>query len=94
VDLAVEQGGNCELSEAGKTVVKHGVKIIGEANLPATLPYDASTLFSRNVLSLVMLFAKGGELKLDLNDEIIKGTLLTHDGAINHAPTAALVAQA
>jgi NAD(P) transhydrogenase subunit alpha len=93
VDLAVEQGGNCELSEAGKTVVKHGVKIIGEANLPATLPYDASTLFARNVHSLLMLVAKGGELKLDLNDEVIKGTLLTHDGAVVHAPTAALVAQ-
>jgi NAD(P) transhydrogenase subunit alpha len=93
IDLAVEQGGNCELSEAGKTVVKHGVKIFGEANLPASMPYDASTLFARNVLSLMMLFAKGGELKLDLNDEVIKGTLLTHDGAVMHGPTAELVAR-
>jgi H+-translocating NAD(P) transhydrogenase subunit alpha len=93
VDLAVEQGGNCELSEVGKTVVKHGVKIIGEANLPATMPYDASVLFARNVLALLMLFAKGGELKLDLNDEVIKGTLLTHDGAIVHGPTAELIAR-
>jgi NAD(P) transhydrogenase subunit alpha len=92
IDLAVEQGGNCELSEAGKTVVKHGVKILGEANLPATLPYDASTLFARNVHALVMLFAKGGELKLDLEDEVIKGTLLTHAGEIVHAPTRELVA--
>ena len=74
-------------------MIKHGVKIIGEANLPATLPYDASMLFARNVLSLLMLFAKGGELKLDLNDEVIKGTLLTHDGAVIHAPTAELVAK-
>jgi NAD(P) transhydrogenase subunit alpha len=93
VDMAVEQGGNCELSEAGKIVVKHGVKIIGEANLPATLPYDASTLFARNVQSLLMLFAKGGELKLDLNDEVIKGTLLTHDGGVIHGPTAELIAK-
>jgi NAD(P) transhydrogenase subunit alpha len=93
VDLAVEQGGNCELSEAGKTVVKHGVKIFGESNLPATLPYDASTLFARNVHSLLMLFAKGGELKLDVNDEVIKGTLLTHDGAIVHGPTADTIAK-
>lgn len=93
VDLAVEQGGNCELSEAGKTVVKHGVKILGEANLPATMPYDASLLFARNVLSLLMLFVKGGELKLDVNDEVIKGTLLTHDGAVMHAPTAELLAR-
>jgi NAD(P) transhydrogenase subunit alpha len=87
VDLAVEQGGNCELSEPNKTVIKHGVKIIGEANLAASLPYDASILFSRNVLALLLLIAKGGELKLDVNDEVIKGTLLTHDGAIWHAPT-------
>jgi NAD(P) transhydrogenase subunit alpha len=87
VDLAVEQGGNCELSELNKTVIKHGVKIIGEANLAASLPYDASTLFSRNVLSLLMLIAKGGELKLDVNDEVIKGTLLTHAGEIVHPAT-------
>jgi NAD(P) transhydrogenase subunit alpha len=87
VDLAVEQGGNCELSELNKTVIKHGVKIIGEANLAASLPYDASTLFARNVLSLLMLIAKGGTLKLDLNDEVIAGTLLTHNGEIIHAPT-------
>ncbi len=93
VDMAVEQGGNCELSELGKTVVKHGVKIIGEANLAATLPLDASNLFARNVQSLLMLFAKGGELKLDLGDEIIKGTLLTHDGAVIHPQTAELIAK-
>jgi len=87
VDLAVEQGGNCELSELNKTVIKHGVKIIGEANIAASLPYDASTLFARNVLSLLLLIAKGGELKLDVNDEVIKGTLLTHNGEIWHAPT-------
>jgi len=93
VDLAVEQGGNCELSEAGKTVVKHDVKIIGEPNLAATLPYDASTLFARNVQSLLMLIAKGGELKLDLDDEVIKGTLLTHAGEIIHGPTKELVSK-
>ena len=92
VDLAVEQGGNCELSEPGKTVIKHGVKIIGEYNLPASLPYDASMLFARNVFSLLMLIAKGGELKLDVSDEVIKGTLLTHAGEIIHAPTKELVA--
>jgi NAD(P) transhydrogenase subunit alpha len=93
IDLAVEQGGNCELSEPGKTVIKHGVKILGEANLPASVPYDASTLFARNVLALLMLIAKGGELKLDLGDEIIKGSLLTHAGEIVHAPTRELVAK-
>jgi NAD(P) transhydrogenase subunit alpha len=94
VDLAVEQGGNCELSEAGKTVIKHGVKIIGEANLPASMPQDASLMFARNVLQLMLLFVKGGTLKLDLNDEVIKGTLLTHDGAVFHAPTGELLKKA
>ena len=93
VDLAVEQGGNCELSEPGKTVIKHGVKLIGEYNLPASLPYDASQLFAKNVQALLMLIAKGGELKLDLEDEVIKGTLLTHDGRVMHGPTSELVAQ-
>jgi NAD(P) transhydrogenase subunit alpha len=88
VDLAVEQGGNCELSENGKTVVKHGVKIMGESNLPASMTTDASTMFARNVHSLMGLFIKAGELALDVTDEVIKGTLLTHDGAIMHAPTA------
>jgi len=93
VDLAAEQGGNCELTEAGKTVIKHNVRIMGEANLPASMPYDASLMFARNVLSLLNLFAKGGQLKLDLNDEVIKGTLLTHDGAVFHAPTGELLKQ-
>jgi len=93
VDLAVEQGGNCELSEPGKTVIKHGVKLIGEYNIPASLPYDASQLFAKNVQALLMLIAKGGELKLDLADEVIKGTLLTHAGEIMHGPTAELVAK-
>jgi H+-translocating NAD(P) transhydrogenase subunit alpha len=93
VDLAVEQGGNCELSELNKTVIKHGVKIIGESNLAASLPYDASTLFSRNVLSLLMLIAKGGTLKLDVSDEVIAGTLLTHNGEIVHAPTKDAIAK-
>lgn len=91
VDLAVEQGGNCELSEAGKTVVKHGVSIIGEPNLAATLPADASTLFARNVYALLMLFLKGGELKLDLEDEVIRGAMLTHDGKVTHGPTSDLM---
>ncbi len=93
IDLAVEQGGNCELSENGKTVIKHGVKILGEPNLPASMPSDASTLYARNVHNLMQLFTKGGELKLDLEDDIIKGTLLTHGGQVMHGPTSELVAK-
>jgi NAD(P) transhydrogenase subunit alpha len=90
VDLASEQGGNCELTEPGQEVVKRHVTILGPLNLPATMSLDASTLYSRNVLELALLVLKGGRLNLDLGDEIIKGALLTHAGAITHAPTAAV----
>ena len=88
VDLAAEQGGNCELTEADQEVSKCGVTILGHTNLPSTMPLDASTLYARNVLELALLVFKGGKLNLDLNDEIIKGVLLTHDGQITHGPTA------
>ena len=88
VDLAAEQGGNCELTVADQEVVKNGVTILGHTNLPSTMPLDASTLYARNVLELALLVFKGGKLNLDLNDEIIKGVLLTHDGQITHGPTA------
>ena len=86
VDLAAELGGNCELSEPGETV-KHGVTIVAHPNLPATLPLDASLMYARNVQTLLLLFGKGGEIKLDLADEIIDGALLTHEGQVRHAPT-------
>jgi NAD(P) transhydrogenase subunit alpha len=92
VDLAAEQGGNCELTEPGKEVIKHRVLIMGQLNLPASMSLDASILYARNVLELVLHVAKGGKLTVDLEDEITRGTLLTHDGQIVHAPTAALVA--
>jgi H+-translocating NAD(P) transhydrogenase subunit alpha len=91
VDLAAEQGGNCELTEAGRDVVKHRVSILGQVNLPATLPVDASTLYARNVLELVLHVAKGGKLTFDLEDDVTKGTLLTHNGSVVHGPTADLV---
>jgi NAD(P) transhydrogenase subunit alpha len=86
VDLAVEQGGNCPLSELGKTVVKHGVKLVGHANVPSRLAADASALYARNLLAFVGLMVdkatKG--LKIDWDDEIIKGTLLTREGKVVH----------
>lgn len=85
VDLAVEQGGNCELSEPGKEVEVEGVIILGPRNVPASLPLDASRLYARNVLAFVSLLAPKAELKLDLEDEILAGALLTHEGRI-HAP--------
>lgn len=84
VDMAVEQGGNCQLTERDKIVVKHGVKLIGLANLPALVAADASALYARNVLSFLnlLLDAKSGQLSLDRNDEIIAGALLCIGGEV------------
>lgn len=84
VDMAVEQGGNCAISELGKTVIKHGVKIIGIPNLPATVAADASALYARNLLNFlgVIVEPKTGELKIDREDEIVAGSLVCIDGAV------------
>ncbi|SFG38605.1 NAD(P) transhydrogenase subunit alpha [Duganella sp. CF458] len=81
VDLAVEQGGNCPLSELGKTVIKHGVHIVGEPNLACHVAADASALYARNVLDfLKLVFDKEDQLVIDREDEIIKATLVCHGG--------------
>ena len=82
VDMAVEQGGNCPLSELDKTVVKHGVQIIGIANLPALVAADASALYARNLLNFLnlLLDLKTGQLKLNREDEIIAGSLVCIGG--------------
>jgi len=86
VDLVVEQGGNCAVSEAGRDIVRHGVTIIGALNLPSTIPVHASQLYSRNVLNLLNLLAPDKkDIKLDMNDEIVKGSLITHNGEVPHA---------
>jgi len=92
VDLAAETGGNCALTESGKTVVKYGVTIVGTTNIPSTMPSDASQLYSRNVLTLLQLIAKDGTLTLDMSDEIVKGTTLVKDGEIVHEPTKSALA--
>jgi len=92
VDLAAETGGNCALTEPGKTVAKHGVTIVGTLNLPSTMPFDASTLYSRNIFALLTLIAKDGTLTLDMSDEIVRGTTLVKDGEIVHQPTVAALA--
>jgi len=86
VDLAVEAGGNCPLSEFGKVVEKHGVTLVGHANVPSRLAADASLLFAKNLLNFLTLSydkdAKG--IKINWDDEIIKGTALTRDGQVVH----------
>jgi NAD(P) transhydrogenase subunit alpha len=80
VDMAIEQGGNCPLTELGKTVVKHGVYIIGEPNLAALVAADASALYARNVLDFLKLtFDKEDKFIIDREDEIVRATLLCHD---------------
>ena len=83
VDLAVEQGGNCPLSEPDRTVEKHGVTLIGETNLPALVAADASALYARNVLDFLKLIVdKEGKLAIDLDDEIVAATLVCRDGEV------------
>jgi NAD(P) transhydrogenase subunit alpha len=88
VDLAVEQGGNVELSRAGETVEHQGVRIFGPANLAAEMPLDASTVYARNVLTLLAGVVRDGAVALDLEDEVVAGALLVHGGEVRHAPTA------
>ena len=89
VDMAVAQGGNCELSELGKDVRKLGVLIIGHPNLPATMPADASMLYARNVYELLdNALTKEGDLNIDLGDDVTGPGLLTHQGEVHHDPTA------
>lgn len=82
IDLASDQGGNCELTELGKRVEKYGVIICGFLNLPASMPTHASQMFSKNMESVVNHLIKDGQINLDLNDEINKGALITHKGVI------------
>jgi proton-translocating NAD(P)+ transhydrogenase subunit alpha len=82
VDMAAEQGGNCEVTQTGKTVLHNGVKIIGAVNLPATMPLDASQLYSRNVQNLFKHLYPKLDSQPDFNDEITKGCCITHNGEV------------
>jgi NAD(P) transhydrogenase subunit alpha len=82
LDMAAEFGGNCELSEMNKTVVKHGVTIIGETNLPGLIPTQASELYSKNILALLTEIGKGGTVTLDLNNDIVKESLISYQGEV------------
>lgn len=81
-DLAGERGGNCELTQSGKTIVAHGVTIIGRINIATEVPYHASQMYARNVTAFVLHLAKDGKLQINLEDEITRETLLTRDGEV------------
>jgi len=82
VDLAAERGGNCELTQAGKIVVEHDVRIIGQINLASEVPYHASQMYARNLTAFLTYMVKDAKLRLDSGDEIVRETLLTRDGEI------------
>ena len=86
VDIAAPQGGNCPLTEPGRTVVKHGVTLVGETNLPALVAADASALYARNVLDfLKLILNKEGALHMDLEDDIVVACLMAHEGTVKRA---------
>ena len=87
VDLAADGGGNCELSKPGQTVRSGGVTILAPLNVPSTMAYHASLLFSRNLTAFVLAFTKDGAFQLDFNDDIQQGAVITHDGDVKHART-------
>ena len=91
VDLAVESGGNCSLSEFSKTVVQHGVTIIGEANLPSLLSTNASQLYATNCSALLLHLANNETFHWDMEEEITKGSLITHKGSLVHAFTKQII---
>ncbi len=82
VDLAAERGGNCELTRVDETVVVSGVTIVGPSNLPATVPFHASQMYARNVATFLKELTKDGAVVLDLENEVLRDTLLTHEGEV------------
>jgi NAD(P) transhydrogenase subunit alpha len=84
VDLAAERGGNCELTQQGKTVTAHDVTILGPENVPSELAYHASQMFGKNMQTLLELILQDGEINLNFDDEIIAGTVVSHKGEVPH----------
>jgi NAD(P) transhydrogenase subunit alpha len=94
IDLAASTGGNCELTKNNETVVSNGVKIIGNSNLPSTIPSDASKMFGKNVLNFLKLILNEGKINLNFEDDLVKGTCITHNKEIvNQKLKESLVAQ-
>ena len=92
VDLAAEQGGNCALTEPGQDVVKHGVLVCGPTNLPSTVAFHASQMYARTVTNYLLHLLRDGKVHCDLNDELTRGPLVTHQGEVVHEAAKATVA--
>ncbi len=84
VDLAADQGGNVELSRPDEQVTYNGVTILGPANLPSTLPVHATQMYAKNLMTLLDLILQDGELRLDLEDEIVDASLVVHAGEVRN----------
>ena len=84
IDIAAEQGGNCELTRPDQTVTQDGVRVLGPTNLPATVPYHASQMYAKNMSSFLAHLVQGGELRIDLEDEITRATLVSRGGQVVH----------
>ena len=93
VDLAAETGGNVEVTKAGETVHHHGVAVMGQLNLPSTMPVHASQMYAKNIQNLLELLIKQGSFSPDYNDEIVKGTVITRNGEVVHEMTKQRVAE-
>ncbi|MGB4829774.1 MAG: NAD(P)(+) transhydrogenase (Re/Si-specific) subunit alpha, partial [Chitinophagales bacterium] len=92
IDLAASTGGNCEVTENGKTIVVNGVTIIGDSNLQATMPYDASKMFGKNILNYIKLIIdKDGNINLNFADDLVTGTCIAHEGEIKNERVKAVV---
>jgi len=91
LDMAVEFGGNCEISEKGKVISKYGVTIIGETNLPSLVAYHASEMYAKNLQNLIEYSIKEGKLNHNMEDEIIKGATIVKGGQIVHERTKDLI---
>ncbi len=94
VDLAASTGGNCEVTENGKTIQINGVSVIGDSTLPSSMPYDASKMFGKNVLNFIKLMIdKEGNLSLNWSDDLITGTCIAHNGEVKNERLKVLMSQ-
>ena len=91
VDMAAERGGNCELTRPGETIVHNGITLLGPLNVPSMVPQHASQMFSSNIAAFVKLLVRDGNVTIDREDEIIRETLVTHEGRVVHPRVSELV---